>query len=52
MPFYFTSAAEGTNVVKVFRDALQKGLEYKANPPDSYMEDVLDILNDDDLMKM
>ena len=46
LPFYFVSAADGTNVVKVFTEALNKALEYKLNPPDSFMNDVLDYLNE------
>lgn len=31
---------------QTFRDALAYGLEYKRNPPDSFLDDVMDILND------
>lgn len=47
MPFYFVSAADGTNVVKVFNEILDKALKYKLNPPDSFMNDVLEFLNED-----
>ena len=47
-PFNFVSAADGTNVVKIFRDALDLAMEYKKNPPkDDFMADVLDLLGDD-----
>ena len=31
IPFYFVSAADGTNVVKVFRAAVESALDYKDN---------------------
>lgn len=48
LPFYFVSAADGTNVVKVFNEALNAALKYKQNPPDSFMNDVLEFLNETD----
>ena len=48
MPFNFVSAADGTNVVKIFRDSLDLANEYKKNPPkDDFMADVLDLLGED-----
>lgn len=53
LPLYFTSAADGTNVVKVtspdqiFREALRLGLENKNNPEGNFITDVLDMLKDD-----
>ena len=49
LPFYFVSAADGTNVVKIFQDALRLALENKLNPPDKFESDIMDILNDDKL---
>jgi len=65
LPFFYTSAAEGTNVVrvfyvlnknmvlmdqfffsKIFGEALKLGLDNKLNPPDQFMSDVMDLLND------
>ena len=40
LPFYFVSASDGTNVVKIFRDAIQKGLHYKDNSTD-FVDEVL-----------
>nr|CAB3265393.1 rab-like protein 2A [Phallusia mammillata] len=37
---YFVSAADGTNVVKLFRDAIKAALHYKQNPTD-YVDQVL-----------
>jgi Rab-like protein 2 len=46
LPFYFVSAADGTNVVKVFHEALKLALDNKLNPPDDFMKEVDDLLND------
>ncbi|KAF5905490.1 rab-like protein 2A, partial [Clarias magur] len=34
LPLYFVSAADGTNVVKVFKDAINMALSYKKNSSD------------------
>ena len=34
MPFYFVSAANGTNVVRVFTDAARAAVAYKENSTD------------------
>ena len=48
IPFEFVSAADGTNVVKIFRDALDLAITYKKNPPkDDFMAEVMDLLGDD-----
>ena len=50
MPFYFVSAADGTNVVQIFEDTLSMALDYKENPPaGDFMNDVMDLLNDKEL---
>jgi hypothetical protein len=36
LDFYYVSAADGTNVVKVFEEAIRKGLECKEKPPDDF----------------
>lgn len=33
VPFNFVSAANGTNVVQIFKDALDMAIQYKENPP-------------------
>jgi len=40
LPFFFCSAADGTNVVKVFREVLEAAVDYKAKPPADFVEDV------------
>lgn len=48
IPFNFVSAADGTNVVQIFRDTLDLAINYKLNPPkDDFMADVMDLLGDD-----
>lgn len=47
-PFNFVSAANGTNVVSVFTQALEMGLHYKQNPhEDDFMSEVRDLMKDD-----
>ena len=46
-PLEFVSAADGTNVVAIFQQALEAGLQYKKNPhEDDFMNDILDLLDD------
>ncbi|XP_062058580.1 rab-like protein 2B isoform X1 [Lepus europaeus] len=40
LPLYFVSAADGTNVVKLFSDAIQLAVNYKQTSPD-FMDEVL-----------
>ena len=48
LPFNFVSAADGTNVVQIFKDALDLAIDYKKNPPkDDFMAEVLDLLGED-----
>ena len=43
----FVSAADGTNVVKIFKDALEEAVKYKENPhEDDLMGDIMDLLED------
>jgi len=51
LPFYFVSAADGTNVVKIFQEALKLAQQYKLNPPDSFMQDVMDLLQDETIFE-
>lgn len=46
MPFIFVSAADGTNVVKTFKEAISRGLDYKKNPPEDYYSTVLNMLQE------
>lgn len=47
LDFYFVSAADGTNVVKIFRDTLGKAMSFKKNPPRTFERDVMELLDDD-----
>ncbi|XP_075862984.1 rab-like protein 2B isoform X3 [Microcebus murinus] len=40
LPLYFVSAADGTNVVKLFNDAIRLAVSYKQNSQD-FMDEVL-----------
>ena len=34
IPLYYVSASDGTNVVKMFTESIEKAVEYKKNPLD------------------
>ena len=46
LPFFFVSASDGTNVVKVFQQAIMTGLEHKENPSDDFMTMALELLGE------
>ncbi|XP_006771157.1 PREDICTED: rab-like protein 2B isoform X2 [Myotis davidii] len=48
LPLYFVSAADGTNVVKLFNDAIRLAVSYKQNSQD-FMDEVLQELENIDL---
>eukprot|EP00038_Savillea_parva_P010859 m.193308 g.193308 ORF g.193308 m.193308 type:complete len:211 (-) comp18894_c0_seq1:148-780(-) len=48
MPFYFVSAADGTNVVEVFQELIKMGLHYKENS-DDFVDQVMALLAEGDL---
>ncbi|NXY51929.1 RBL2A protein, partial [Ceuthmochares aereus] len=50
LPFYFVSAADGTNVVKVFNDAIKMAVTYKQNSGD-FMDEVMRELESFDLQE-
>ena len=50
LPFFFVSAADGTNVVKVFESAILEAKRFKASGGD-ILSDMLDILGGDDKKK-
>ena len=43
LPLQFVSAADGTNVVKIFNDAIQKAYQYKTNPKTDFKDEILEI---------
>ena len=48
IPLYYTSAANGVNVVKVFEDIFKMSLEGKENGRENFVKDVLGVIEDDD----
>ena len=46
LPFFFVSASDGTNVVKVFQQAIMMGLDHKENPSDDFMTMALELLGE------
>lgn len=48
LPHYFVSAADGTNVVKMFRETIRMALQYKQNSGD-FMDEVMRELENFDL---
>lgn len=45
MDIFFTSAADGTNVVKIFEESIKRGL-YFIKEKGAYINDVLKILDE------
>jgi hypothetical protein len=46
LPFFFVSAADGTNVVKVFHQAIKEAIAYKKSGND-VLSDILSMLKTD-----
>ncbi len=40
LPFFFVSASDGTNVVKIFNMAIMAGMRWKAAPKDDFYQEV------------
>jgi len=50
LPLFFASAADGTNVVTMFEEAISLGYKFKhSDRGDDFMSDVLNLLEEDDL---
>jgi len=50
LPLFFASAADGTNVVSMFEEAIKLAHQYKiSDQPDDFMADVLNLLEEEDL---
>ena len=43
LPLEFVSAADGTNVVKIFTDAIKLAFEYKHKPKTDFKDEILEI---------
>lgn len=48
LPFYFVSASDGTNVVRVFKESIRLAIKNKEQPPDEVMAEIWNLLKDDD----
>lgn len=48
LPFFYASAADGTNVVQLFQEAIRSGVAYKLGEKD-FVAEVLELLGDDSL---
>ena len=48
LPFFFVSAADGTNVVKMFQEAIKMAWQYKQGSTD-FLAEVMELLDDDTL---
>jgi len=46
LPFYFVSAADGTNVVQIFKEAVRMGNHYKDRDSTDYVEQCMRLLED------
>ena len=52
MPFYFCSAADGTNVVAAFEDAISAGHVYANSDQEDFVDQVLALVNDTESMRV
>ena len=48
IPLHYVSASDGTNVVKLFNEAIEKAVEYKKNPVDIEDQILEELENFDD----
>lgn len=48
LPFFFVSASDGTNVVRIFESAVLAGQRRKESPKEDFFNDVLDLLSEPD----
>ena len=49
LPFFFVSAADGTNVVKIFDEAIREGVQYKINGKTDFVTECLELFDDSPL---
>eukprot|EP00913_Durusdinium_trenchii_P009418 g8852.t1 len=48
LPFFFVSCADGTNVVRVFKEAISLAIKNKEHPPDEVLAEIYALLAEDD----
>ena len=46
LPFFFVSAADGTNVVKIFDEAIREGYQYKTSGKTDFITECLELFDD------
>ena len=52
IPLHYVSASDGTNVVKLFNEAIEKAVEYKKNPVDIEDQILEELENFDDFLSI
>jgi len=50
LPFHFVSAADGTNVVQIFDDAVRAAVAFKSSDTKDFMSEVMDLLDEGDAL--
>mmetsp|Transcript_103306 Transcript_103306/g.316165 ORF Transcript_103306/g.316165 Transcript_103306/m.316165 type:complete len:218 (-) Transcript_103306:4-657(-) len=48
LPFYFVSSSDGTNIVRVFKEAIALAIKNKEHPPDEVMAEIYALLKEDE----
>jgi len=48
LPFFYVSAADGTNVVRIFEEAISLAIKTKEDKSDDIMNDIMALLQEDD----
>merc|ERR1719331_1682507 len=48
LPFFCVSAADGTNVVRVVKEAVKLAIKNKEEPADEVMAEIMNLLRDED----
>lgn len=48
LPFFCVSAADGTNVVRMIKEAIKLGIKNKEEPPDDVMAEIMSLLREEE----
>jgi len=48
LPFFFVSAADGTNIVRIFNEAIKLAIKNKEEPADEVMAEIWNLLQEDE----
>ncbi len=49
IPLFYTSAANGTNVVRIFEEIVNRSIEFQKKPRDHFVKIVLEVIEDDEV---